>query len=251
MSSSGALRGKQTACPILYQDDQLIAVHKPAGVLSHPNSPRGVPGKNCAFEGAYDFSDRRYDTPAGTLWLIHRLDQDASGVLLAVKDRLCVQKLRKIFEENRIEKDYVTLLAGVLRPAKGTWRDALNERRAEGKVRAFVMKNGRPNSELHYEVKETFVQGGEPLTLAQIRLISGRTHQIRVQSAYRAMPVVGDEIYGRFTLNRRLKKETGLKRLFLHAFRLAFHHPSSGRKLEIVDPLPDDLDFFLAKLKKR
>ena len=115
-------KSKVTACFVLYEDDQIIAVHKPAGVLSHPNNPRGVPGHNCAFEGAYDFSDRRFETPEGALWLIHRLDQDASGILIAAKDRENMQKMRRIFEENRIEKDYIVLLAGLIRPPKGTWR---------------------------------------------------------------------------------------------------------------------------------
>ncbi len=242
---------KLTACPVLYQDAQILAVHKPAGVLSHPNTPRGVPGQNSAFEGPYDLSERRFETPAGPLWLIHRLDQDASGILLAAKDAVTMQKLRKIFEEHQIEKDYVVLFAGILRPSKGTWRDALDEKRAEGKVRAFVLRSGKPNAELHYEAKETYVHAGEPLTLAQVRLVSGRTHQIRVQSSYRDLPVAGDEIYGRFTLNRRLKKEAGLKRLFLHAFRLAFKHPITGKNIEITDLLPDDLDSVLARLKQR
>lgn len=251
MSVSKMPKSKLTACPVLYEDHAIIAVRKPAGVLSHPNNPRGVPGNHCAFEGAYDFSDRRFDTPQGCLWLIHRLDQDASGVLLAAKDRENMQKMRRIFEENRIEKDYVVLLAGLLRPAKGTWRDAIEERRIQGKIRASVLKSGKPNSELHYSVKETFVCAGEPLTLVQIQLVSGRTHQIRVQSAYRGMPVAGDDIYGRFTLNRRLKKEGLLKRLFLHAFRLSFYHPANGRKLELLDPLPEDLENALNKLQRR
>jgi len=251
MSTPKAPTSKVTACRVLYEDAHVIAVHKPAGVLSHPNNPRWVPGHNCAFEGTYEFADRRFETPHGVLWLIHRLDQDASGVLLAAKDRESMQKMRKIFEDNRIEKDYVVLLAGVIRPAKGTWRDALEEKRIDGKIRASVLKSGKPNSELHYSAKENFVYAGEPLTLVQIQLVSGRTHQIRVQSAYRGMPVAGDDIYGRFTLNRRLKKDGILKRLFLHAFRLSFHHPTTGRKLEILDPLPEDLESALGKLQKR
>lgn len=251
MSLSKPSQSKLTLCPILYEDRYIIAVHKPAGVLSHPNNKRWVPGHNCAFEGTYEFADRRFETPQGVLWLIHRLDQDASGVLLAAKDRDSMQKMRKIFEENRIEKDYVVLLAGIIRPAKGTWRDALEERRVDGKIRASVLKSGKPNSELHYSAKETFVHAGEPLTLVQIQLVSGRTHQIRVQSAYRGMPVAGDDIYGRFTLNRRLKKEAVLKRLFLHAFRLSFYHPATGKKMEILDPLPQELESALAKLQRR
>jgi len=251
MSASEVPKPKLTICRILYEDAQIIAVHKPAGVLSHPNNTRWVPGHNCAFEGTYEFADRRFETSAGVLWLIHRLDQDASGVLIAAKDRESMQKMRRIFEENRIEKDYVVLLAGVIRPVKGTWRDALDEKRVDGKIRASVLKSGKPNSELHYTAKESFVYAGEPLTLVQIQLVSGRTHQIRVQSAYRGMPVAGDDIYGRFTLNRRLKKEAVLKRLFLHAFRLSFYHPTTGKKMEILDPLPQDLESALGKLQRR
>lgn len=239
---------RATIHPVLYEDKYFIAVHKPPGILSHPNS--GRQDAQAVFKGEYDFADRRFETPAGPLWLVHRLDQNASGVLLAAKDRTSLKSLRKLFEEFGIQKDYVVLLAGVLRPAKGTWRDHLEESRHQGKVRARVLKSGKPNAELRYEVKDTLVHAGEPLSLVQIRLISGRTHQIRAQAAYRGIPVAGDEIYGRFTLNKRLRKEAELKRLFLHAFRLAFPHPATGKNMEITDLLPEDLDQVLSRLKK-
>ncbi len=242
-----------SAFPAVYDDGDILAIHKPSGVLSHPNqaSAQGAPRNKSAFLGDYDFQDRRFDTPAGAVWLIHRLDQDASGLLLATRQAETAKKLRQIFEEQKIEKDYVVLLVGRLQPASGVWRDALGERREKGRVRVSVIKNGRPNAELRYQVKETFVHGGQPLSLVQIRLITGRTHQIRVQSAYRNWPVAADDIYGHFAFNKQLKKEAGLRRLFLHAFRLAFAHPRTGRNLEILDVLPEDLDNVLPKLTRR
>ncbi len=250
--------------PVIYDDGDILAVHKPSGTLSHPNtstkkrgqtrhavsvpfSPGRQAGKS-AFLGNYDFRDRRFDAPGGGVWLIHRLDQDASGILLATRQVDTARKMRRIFEEQKIEKDYVVLLLGRPRPFSGVWRDALGERRETGRVRAFAMKSGRSNAELQYHVDESFNYGGETFSLVQIRLMSGKTHQIRVQAASRTCPVAGDEIYGIFSMNRRLKKEIGLRRLFLHAFHLSFLHPKTGQTLEIVDPLPDDLEAPLLKL---
>ena len=245
-----SFNSKNFVCPAVYDDGDILAISKPSGVLSHPNpsSAQGAPKNKRAFLGEYNFQDRRFDTPAGVVWLIHRLDQDASGLLLAARQAETARKLRGLFEEQKIEKEYVVLLAGRVQPVSGVWRDALGERRETGRVRVSVLKSGRPNAELRYQVKEVFTHGGEPLSLVQIRLITGRTHQIRVQSAYRKCPVAGDDIYGRFALNKRLKKEAGLRRLFLHAFRLAFTHPRTGRSVEITDFLPEDLENVLPKL---
>ena len=220
-----------TACDILFEDKHLIVVQKPHGVLSHPNPKDKVDAPpRCAFEGRYDFENKCYQTPAGTIWLIHRLDQDTSGALLAAKDVKSAMACRKAFEEDQVRKTYLALLKGGGLKNEGVWLDHLATTRQKNAVRTAVDKTRRPNAESYVEVS----------------LVTGRTHQIRVQTASRQHPVVGDDVYGDFELNRRLRKEIGLKRLFLHASQLQILHPATGKVLTVDAPLPEPLAVVLA-----
>lgn len=227
-----------TQCPILHRDRFIIVINKPAGVLSHPNSARLDPKSRAAFEGKYDLERRCFDGPAGKVWLIHRLDQDTSGALLAALDEKTAERCRALFEEDAIQKRYLALVRGSL-PPKGIWLDHLGTARASGSVRTQVIKGRQPNAELRYEVKSHHAQ--ERLSLLDIHLITGKTHQIRVQATSRQHPLAGDDVYGDFSMNKRLRQSLGLKRLALHAHRLEFKHPSSGLKTVIEAPVPEDL----------
>lgn len=228
---------KATRCPVLFRDEWLILIDKPADVLSHPNEKKKQ--SRIAFEGPYDFTDRRFDTPEGPVWLIHRLDQDASGVLFAVRDKSIVKRARSLFEERQIQKQYLALIPG-RPPWQGRWRDHLAERREKARVRSFVIRSRPPNAELRYSIKRIFPR--TDLSLLSIQLITGKTHQIRVQAAFRGLPIAGDEVYGDFPFNRKLRKTIGLRRLFLHAEYLSFPHPKTGRFLKVTAPLPEELE---------
>lgn len=227
-----------TQCPVLFEDADLIVIHKPEGVLSHPNP--GAKNGASSFEGPYDLDERRFQTPRGPVWLIHRLDQDTSGVLLAAKNKKSVAACRKSFEERKVKKHYVALVSRRPMPPHGIWRDTLTERRSSGSVRSVIGYSGKPNAFLNYKMKEYFPKFN--LSLLEIDLLTGKTHQIRVQSAYRGHPVAGDRVYGNFTLNKELRQVLDLRRLFLHAWRLVFPHPASGKVLTIESPLPGDLE---------
>lgn len=227
-----------TQCPILHRDRFIVVINKPTGVLSHPNSARLDPKNRAAFEGKYDLDRRCFDGPAGRVWLIHRLDQDTSGALLAALDEKTAERCRALFEEDAIQKHYLAFVRGSL-PPKGTWLDHLGTARAGGSVRTQVIKGRPPNAELRYEVKGHHAQ--ERLSLLDIHLITGKTHQIRVQATSRQHPLAGDDVYGDFSMNKRLRQSLGLKRLALHAHRLEFKHPASGLKTVIEAPLPEDL----------
>lgn len=227
-----------TPYPVLFEDTDLLVIHKPEGVLSHPNP--GAKGPAAAFEGAYDLNDRRFQTPQGPVWLIHRLDQDTSGILLAAKNKKTVQACRKAFEERKVKKYYLALVSRRPMPPHGIWRDALIEKRSGGGVRTAVHFSGKPNAFLNYKMKEYFPKLN--LSLLEIDLLTGKTHQIRVQSAYRGHPVAGDRIYGNFTLNKELKSAINLQRMFLHAWKLILPHPASGKLLTVESPLPEDLE---------
>lgn len=233
-----------TQCPILFEDADLLVIDKPEGVLSHPNPGSKSPAS--AFEGPYDLGDRRFQTPQGPIWLIHRLDQDTSGVLLAAKNKKSVAACRDSFEKREVKKDYIALVSRRPMPAHGIWRDHLMERRSEGGVRSAVSTLGKPNAFLNYKMKEYFPKFN--LSFLEIGLLTGKTHQIRIQSAYHGHPVAGDRVYGNFTLNKELKAALDLRRLFLHAWRLTLPHPTSGKLLTIESPLPEDLENCLLRV---
>lgn len=131
-------------------------------------------------------------------------------------------------------------------PAHGIWRDSLVEQRSGGGVRVAVNFAGKPNAFLNYKMKTYYPKYN--LSLLEIELLTGKTHQIRVQSTYRGHPVAGDRVYGNFTFNKELKTSLGLNRMFLHAGKLSLPHPTSGKTLTIEAPLPDDLEDCLFRI---
>ncbi len=228
-----------THCPVLHQDRFILVINKPAGVLSHPNPGKAEGKAVSAFVGRYDAESRCYHGPLGKLWLIHRLDQDTSGVLLAALDEKTSQRCRTFFEEQAIQKHYFAVVRGCPVTPKGIWLDHLTTSAAQGGVRTQVLKGRPPNAELHYSVKGRSEE--HRVSLLDIHLITGRTHQIRVQAASRQHPLAGDDVYGDFSLNKRLRQSLPLRRLALHAHRLEFKHPASGFKTVIEAPIPQDL----------
>lgn len=234
-----------TTCPVLHRDRFVVVVNKPAGVLSHPNSTRQDAANRAAFEGTYDLDEKCFTSAAGKVWLIHRLDQDTSGVLLGALDAKTADRCRALFEEGAVKKHYLALVRG--NPAaKETWLDHLATSRAGGKVRTTVLKGRPPNAELHE--KNLGFNATHRVSLLEIELITGRTHQIRVQASTRQHPLLGDDVYGDFDLNRRVRKELAVKRLCLHAHRLEFKHPASGQPIRLEAPPPEDMARLLTDL---
>lgn len=230
---------------ILFEDKHLIVVNKRHGVLSHPNpgdDPAAPP--RCAFDGRYDFETKCFHSPAGVVWLIHRLDQDTSGVLLAAKDAKSAMACRRAFEEDQVRKTYIALTVGGGFKPEGVWLDHLTTVRQKNKVRTAVDKTRRPNAEARFKLLG--YSPSQRLSLLEVALVTGKTHQIRVQAASRQHPILGDDVYGSFDLNRKLRKELGLKRLFLHAAQLQVLHPGTGKVITIDAPLPEALSSVLA-----
>lgn len=224
-----------TSCPVLHQDRFVIAVAKPSGLLSHPNHGQRAAA---AFEGYYDEANRCFTSANGKVWLLHRLDQDTSGVLIGALDSTTAEKLRALFEQHLIEKTYLAVMRGHL-PEQAVWDDHLQTKGTAAAQRTRVIKGLAANARL--QVRRLQHHPSQRLSLAQIRLITGRTHQIRVQAASRQHPVAGDDVYGDFSMNRRLRQELGLRRLALHAWSLRFKHPASGQPMNLCAPLPNDL----------
>ena len=219
---------------ILYRDDALIALNKPAGMAVHGGSgiSRGV-----IEQLRLELPECRY------MELVHRLDRETSGVLLVALKRRALVGLHAAMRDGRIEKRYLTLVAGRWPNPVQHVKLPLHKRVTdEGEKRVTVRDEGQTAHTIFRRL-----QGFADFTLLEAELKTGRTHQIRVHTSHLGFPIAGDDKYGDFELNKRLAKQ-GLKRMFLHAAKLVFEHPISGERMQVEAPLPADLANFLDTL---
>jgi 23S rRNA pseudouridine955/2504/2580 synthase len=219
---------------ILYQDDALLVINKPAGVAVHGGSgiSRGV------------IEQMRLEHPEFKfLELVHRLDRETSGVLLLAKKRSALVELHRAMREGETEKRYLTLVKGQWRNTKQSVQlPLLKYVTGSGERRVSVSDEGQAAHTV-FTLKKTLSE----FSLLEAELKTGRTHQIRVHLAHLGFPIAGDDKYGDFPLNKALQKR-GLKRMFLHACKMALKHPLTGEKLVLEAPLPEDLKMFLQNL---
>lgn len=234
---------------VLYEDAHLMAVNKAAGIVVHP-SYRHAQGTllNALLHHAARWPSG--DAPA----LLTRLDKMTSGVLLVAKRREVVARLQHEMRAERIEKDYLAVVHGVPTPARGTIDLAL-DRDPWDRRKVTVTDRGRQPAVTRYERLAVATppgaeaatrtgpgeSGGARFSLVRCRLVTGRMHQIRVHLTARGWPIVGDPVYGR-------QGGPAFPRQALHAWRVAFTHPITSERIEIVAPLPDDLQSLLERL---
>ena len=216
--------------PVLFEDESLLALDKPAGLAVHGGS--GVA------HGAIE-SLRSMRPQARYLELVHRLDRETSGVLLVAKKRSALAALHEMLREHTIDKRYVAGVAGRFRNERQRVRLALEKRvTSSGEKRVSVSDAGQAAETIFRRLSR-----GEEFSLLEAQLLTGRTHQIRVHLAHLGHPILGDDKYGDFELNRRVRK-LGLKRMFLHAASLSFAHPLTGAPMSLEAPLPGELARF-------
>jgi 23S rRNA pseudouridine955/2504/2580 synthase len=232
--------------PILFEDDHLLAIDKPAGVAVHG-------GSGVSFGVIEQL--RRARPQARFLELVHRLDKETSGILLLAKKRSALVALQDQFRARDTGKTYAALVVGawpaslkVIDVALHKYLDAGGERRV--RTVAADHADGRRSISLVRIVKSF-----ERYTLLDVTIKTGRTHQIRVHLADAGHPIVGDDKYGDFALNKQLARGEGLagvrfERMFLHARRLAFDHPAGGERIELEAALPADCATLLARLSE-
>jgi 23S rRNA pseudouridine955/2504/2580 synthase len=212
---------------VIYEDASLLVVDKASGIAVHGGS--GVS------HGVIE-SLRAARPEAKMLELAHRLDRDTSGLLVVAKKRTALVELHRMLREGEVEKIYVAVVKGVPPKKDFDIREALHKYvNAKGERRVAVKEGG-----MEAFTKVKVLGSSAELSFVQLRLMTGRTHQIRVHLAHAGHPVLGDDKYGDFELNRGLARQ-GVKRLFLHARRLAFIHPASKEKLRLEAPLPEDM----------
>lgn len=220
--------------PILYEDEAMLVIDKPEGIAVHG-------GSGVSF-GVIE-ALRRQRPEARFLELAHRLDRETSGILLVGKKRLALTALHDMFREHGAgaDKRYLVLV-------KGRWMNMTQHVKLP--LHKYLTEGGERRVSVNPEGKTAhtvfrLVARWPEMSLLEAQLKTGRTHQIRVHLAHLGFPILGDEKYGDFALNRELKR-TGLKRMALHAWRMALRHPLTGAPLECIAPLPESIAGFIA-----
>lgn len=229
---------------VLHEDDALIAIDKPAGVAVHG-------GSGVSFGVIEQLRSAR--PTARFLELVHRLDRETSGILLVAKKRSALTHLQDQFRERETGKTYLALVLGdwpgnkkvIDSPLARYLLPAADGSGAEGERRVRVVAKDHPDAMRAVtlvKVLDRFTLPGqaEPLSLLAVTIKTGRTHQIRVHLASSGHPIAGDEKYGDYARNRELQKQ-GLRRMFLHAWRLQFNHPADGQRMALQADPPSDL----------
>lgn len=237
------LEAESIPLSVVYEDDDLLVIDKPAGMVVHP-----APGHSGGTlvnallahvpEMELDMGD---EARPG---IVHRLDKDTSGLIVVAKKRLAHEALARQMSERTMKKEYLAAVLGTPKPQAGII-DAPIARDPRDRQRMAVVSSGRP-ARTRYQVERPL--GKSRYSLVRAYLETGRTHQIRVHMAATGHPILGDPLYGKATLKDAAP--LGLTRQFLHAHRLGFALPSSGEWREFVSGLPDELQAAVEKLEK-
>jgi 23S rRNA pseudouridine1911/1915/1917 synthase len=236
---------------ILYEDQHLAIVNKPAGMMVHAGAGAATPGEHDTrnsgtLVNALLFHFKNLSSTGGDLrpGIVHRLDKQTSGLILVAKDDSTHRKLGEMFSRRQVSKTYLALLHGHLKKDDVTVtlpiardlvrRTRMTTRRSDGRTAVS-----------HFHVLERLSTPYGPFTLVEVGIETGRTHQIRVHAQSLGHPVVGDTLYGAPHVIPGLSVELKLDRNFLHAAHLSLTHPQTQKKLEIDAPLPIELESFL------
>lgn len=232
---------------VLFEDDAMLVIDKPAGFAVHGGSgiSRGV------------IEQLRLERPkAKFLELVHRLDRETSGILMLAKKRSALVALHEAIRNNQTDKRYLMLV-------QGEWLEA--KKRVVLDLQKYVLPNGerrvnvvtdaskdkydeRQTSETLFRLVKNFNTSFGKFSLLEAQLVTGRTHQLRVQLSHLGFAILGDDKYGDFSVNKNLVKH-GLKRMFLHSAETKIRHPLTQEKLSLKAPLPPELASFLKKIE--
>jgi 23S rRNA pseudouridine1911/1915/1917 synthase len=244
------VEGQAIPLEIMYEDDDLIVLDKPAGMVVHPapgNPDQTLVNALIAHCGA------SLKGIGGALrpGIVHRLDKDTSGLMVAAKTEAAHHALVRQFADRTVERAYCALVWGVPSPPKGEISGAIGRSRTDRKKMA-VVAGGRP-ALTRYEVKRVFAQGA--VSLLDCRLGTGRTHQIRVHLASIGHPLLGDPVYGRSRARRRALPQAAqdavdrFERQALDAYKLGFDHPRTDDRLRFEKKLPSDINELICILE--
>jgi len=236
------LTPKQLPLQIYFEDKDLAVVEKPAGVVVHPGSGTGggtlVHGLLFHFQNLSDMGGK--NRPG----IVHRLDKWTSGLIIVAKNNVAHARLSQAFQDRQIQKSYLALVHGRPRLDSGTIELSIGRHPSIRTKMAAATEKGR-SAYTEYRVVEQF----RGFSLLELKIKTGRTHQIRVHLSAIGHPVVGDDVYGERQYNQFVKKHGELNRYFLHAAALGFNHPSTHVPLKFHSPLPEELQNLLQSIK--
>lgn len=230
---------------LLTRDAQgLVAFDKPAGLLSHPN--QNSEEIRSLLTCRYDLESQCYswktvDGAVRRLWLLNRLDGATSGVILCATSELLAKAIKQQFANKQVRKNYCALVFGKTTDKPSMWKDLVAVSKKGGKVRTQAMAGNIPALTKFQFRKHQ--QGAFSTSLIQLEPQTGRSHQLRVQCAKRHMPIIGDQTYGDFGLNRAFAKTFGTKRLFLHSLETHFSYEFGGKIYEFKANAPLPAEF--------
>lgn len=225
---------------VIYQDDDIAVINKPAGLVTHPaiGNTSGTLVNAMLNEwseiGDMEDEDHRHG-------IVHRLDKDTSGVMIIAKNMDALENLKAQFQARTVDKRYLAMLERTPNTPEGRIEAPIG-RDPRQRKRMSVQRDGKP-AITEFTVLDTSFRDGA--TLVEFKLLTGRTHQIRVHAAFIGCPVIGDRVYG-----FRKQRSNKFKRNFLHASELTFDHPRTGERVSFKAPLPEILEDFMKKLRE-
>ncbi|MFA7308443.1 MAG: RluA family pseudouridine synthase [Patescibacteria group bacterium] len=220
---------------IIFEDSDLLVIYKPAGLVVEKDET--VKKTDQTLEDIL-IAQYKIDLPRGGI--VHRLDRDTSGIMVVAKNEASLVHLQNQFASHLVEKKYIAMVYGDLLPKKGTINIAL-KRDPKNRTRFVPGKGLHARSAItHYSVVKNILIAGKVCSLVEVELETGRTHQIRAHFAGINFPIIGDSVYFNKG-SEMLSEKLNLKRQFLHAEKLAFTHPKTGKKVSFVSELPQEL----------
>lgn len=243
---------------IIYQDNDLMVVDKPAGLLVH-NPP------NHHDPSVIDFIVRHIPNVDKSNWpdpsrpgIVHRLDKDTSGLMIIAKNPDTLVKIQEQFKQRLVTKQYLALAYGEVNPRQGSIVADISRHASKDKQTTIpqqiddetldkISRGAIRTAHTDYEVLKSYQYKKQPLSLVLAKPKTGRTHQIRIHLKHLGYPIIGDPMYF-FKPSRRLSKELGIERQFLHAQKITFSHPHSKKILSFESVLPSDLQVIIDKL---
>jgi 23S rRNA pseudouridine955/2504/2580 synthase len=226
-----------TTLEILYEDEYLMVLNKPAGINVHAGDHKTT--ESNIIDQVQDYLRWKYDSLTFRPALVHRIDRDTSGCLLIAKDKSVLESLLSDLQSHKIEKIYHTIVSGLPIKKQDTIRaKLLRIENAKNEAKVQVDETGQ-SAITHYLVLQQF-HLNPIFSLIECRIETGRTHQIRVHMAHIGHPILADRAYGDKSINSYLKRDLAINRQLLHAYSLAFIHPKTLKKIIIQAPYPKD-----------
>jgi len=228
---------------VVHQDDAIVVLDKPVGLLVEP-LPDRAGEENTLLDLLADYY---HHEPRARSYVVHRIDRDTSGLVLFARTALAREALKEQFEHRTPERVFQAVVLGRPSPPEGIWRDTLAWDPSSLRQRQAHGRDARgKDAEAQYRVIEQFVEAA----VIEVTLVTGKRNQIRVQAAMRGHPLLGERQY-RFGAPPEPSSLPHIDRQALHAWKLGFVHPTTGRRVSYTSPLPEDLEILLRALRKR